>query len=57
MDFITKFPMSDGFDSIMVVVDRFSKMAYFIPHNDTDKRSTYRRTLLPSCNPTSWLST
>lgn len=31
MDFIVKLPMSGGFDSILVVVDIFSKMAHFIP--------------------------
>ncbi|MBW0506659.1 hypothetical protein O181_046374 [Austropuccinia psidii MF-1] len=31
MDFITQPPLSNSFDSILVVVDRFSKMAIFIP--------------------------
>ncbi|MBW0514952.1 hypothetical protein O181_054667 [Austropuccinia psidii MF-1] len=31
MDFITQLPLSNNFDSISVVVDRFSKMAIFIP--------------------------
>ncbi|MBW0583652.1 hypothetical protein O181_123367 [Austropuccinia psidii MF-1] len=31
MDFITQLPLSKSFDSILVVVDRFSKMAVFIP--------------------------
>ncbi|MBW0588260.1 hypothetical protein O181_127975 [Austropuccinia psidii MF-1] len=31
MDFITQFPLSNSFDSILVVVDRFSKMEIFIP--------------------------
>ena len=35
IDFITKLPRSDGFDSIMVVVDRFSKMAHFVPLTET----------------------
>ncbi|MBW0566997.1 hypothetical protein O181_106712, partial [Austropuccinia psidii MF-1] len=31
IDFITRLPLSNNFDSILVVVDRFSKMAIFIP--------------------------
>ncbi|MBW0546083.1 hypothetical protein O181_085798 [Austropuccinia psidii MF-1] len=31
MDFITQLPLSNNFDPILVVVDRFSKMAIFIP--------------------------
>ncbi|MBW0545544.1 hypothetical protein O181_085259 [Austropuccinia psidii MF-1] len=31
MDFITQLRLSNNFDSILVVVDRFSKMAIFIP--------------------------
>ncbi|MBW0508429.1 hypothetical protein O181_048144 [Austropuccinia psidii MF-1] len=31
MDFITQLPPSNSFDSILVIVDRFSKMAVFIP--------------------------
>ncbi|MBW0463368.1 hypothetical protein O181_003083 [Austropuccinia psidii MF-1] len=35
MDFITQFPLSKNFHSILVVVDRFSKMAIFIPNYGT----------------------
>ncbi|MBW0526742.1 hypothetical protein O181_066457 [Austropuccinia psidii MF-1] len=31
MDFITQLPLSNSFDSILVIVDSFSKMAVFIP--------------------------
>lgn len=31
MDFITCLPKSEGFETIVVVVDRFSKYATFIP--------------------------
>ncbi|MBW0472364.1 hypothetical protein O181_012079 [Austropuccinia psidii MF-1] len=31
MDFITQFPLSKTFDSILVVMERFSKIAIFIP--------------------------
>ena len=35
MDFMTHLPESKGFDSIIVVVDRVSKMAHFVPMRDT----------------------
>ncbi|MBW0552524.1 hypothetical protein O181_092239 [Austropuccinia psidii MF-1] len=31
MEFVTQLPLSNNFDSILVVLDRFSKMAIFIP--------------------------
>ncbi|MBW0576923.1 hypothetical protein O181_116638, partial [Austropuccinia psidii MF-1] len=31
VDFITQLPLSNSFDSILVIVDRFSKMVVFIP--------------------------
>ena len=31
MDFITDLPSSNSYDSIFVVVDRFTKMAHFVP--------------------------
>ena len=34
-DFITDLPLSNGFDSILMVVDRFSKETEFIPCNKT----------------------
>lgn len=35
MDFITDLPASNSFDSILVVVDRLTKMAHFIPTTKT----------------------
>jgi len=36
-DFITKLPLAQGYDSILMVVDRFIKMVHFIP--TTEKTS------------------
>ncbi len=35
MDFMVNLPPSTGFDAIMVVVDRFNKMAHFIPTKES----------------------
>ena len=35
MDFIEKLPQSSGFDTILVIVDRFTKQSLFIPTVDT----------------------
>ena len=35
MDFIEKLPFSSGFDTILVIVDRLSKQAIFVPTHDT----------------------
>jgi hypothetical protein len=35
MNFMVSLPPSRGFDVIMVVVDRFSKMAHFIPTKES----------------------
>jgi len=37
-DFITKLPLAQRYNTILVVVDRFTKMGYFIP--TTEKTST-----------------
>ena len=36
-DFITKLPLVQGYDAILVIVDRFTKMGHFIP---TTKRTS-----------------
>jgi hypothetical protein len=43
MDFMVSLPPSRGFDAIMVVVDRFSKMAHFIPTKDEVAAQEIRR--------------
>jgi len=37
-NFITKLPLAQGYNSILVVVDRFTKMAHFVP--TTERTST-----------------
>ena len=35
VDIITDLPLSNGYDSILVIIDRFSKEVEFIPCNKT----------------------
>ena len=37
-DFIVKLPLSRGYDSILVVCDQLTKMAYFIPTEKTSAK-------------------
>ncbi|MBW0590108.1 hypothetical protein O181_129823, partial [Austropuccinia psidii MF-1] len=52
MDFITQLPLSDSFDSILVIVDRIPKMAVFIPTmssiNSLDLAHIFSKNGLPS---------
>ena len=36
MDFITNLPLSNGFDAIFVIVDRFTKMLHLLPCHTID---------------------
>jgi hypothetical protein len=40
MDFITDLPLSEDSDSIMVIVNRFTKMSHFVPLKKDDKKAT-----------------
>ena len=35
MDFITDLPLVGGYDTVLVIVDQFSKMAQFVPCSKT----------------------
>jgi len=35
MDFITKLPLSNGYDSIRVIINRKTKSAHFLPIKET----------------------
>ena len=39
MDFITDLPLSNGYNSIWVMVDPFSKMAHFVPLKANGKKT------------------
>jgi hypothetical protein len=39
MDFIVELPISNGCSSIWVIIDRFTKMAHFIPLKDDAKKA------------------
>jgi len=40
MDFITELPVSEGYDQLWVIIDRFTKMAHFIPLKTNGKTAT-----------------
>jgi hypothetical protein len=39
MDFITDFLLSEGCDQLWVIIDRFTKMVYFIPLKKKDNKA------------------
>jgi len=41
MDFITELPVSENCNQLWVVVDRFSKMAHFIPLPQNEKMAAH----------------
>jgi hypothetical protein len=40
MDFITDLPLSEGCDQLWVVIDRFTKMAHFVPLPKSEKTAS-----------------
>jgi len=40
MDFITELPLSENCDQLWVIIDRFTKMAHFIPLEKENKTAT-----------------
>ena len=45
MDFITDLPVSEGCDQLWVIIDRFTKMAHFIPLPRNEKTATHLATI------------
>jgi hypothetical protein len=41
MDFITDLPLAEDCDQLWVIVDRFPKMAHFIPVHKDQKKAEY----------------
>jgi hypothetical protein len=39
MDFIIDLPLSDGYDQLWVIIDRYTKMAHFIPLKKKEKKA------------------
>ena len=37
MDFITELPLSEGYDQLWVIIDRFTKVAQFLPLKKEEK--------------------
>jgi len=56
MDFIEQLPSSTGFTVILVVVDRLSKQAIFIPTHDTITSPELAKTLPAPCILQAWCS-
>jgi hypothetical protein len=41
MDFITDLPLSEDYDELWVIIDRFTKMAHFIPLKKEQKTAEH----------------
>jgi hypothetical protein len=54
MDFMVSLPPSRGFNAIMMMVDRFSKMAHFIPTKDSATAQEIKRLFFHTCFQASW---
>jgi len=46
MDFITDLPKSEGYDAILVVIDRLTKMSHFIPCNKDMNARQFAKTFI-----------
>ena len=46
MDFITDLPKSEGYDTILVVIDRMTKMSHFIPCNKDMNTRQFAKTFI-----------
>ena len=43
VDFITHLPLSNGFDAVLVIVDRLTKMRHYVPCHMTDNAEDVSR--------------
>jgi len=46
MDFITDLPKSKGYDAILVVIDRLTKMSHFVPYNKDMNARQFAKTFI-----------
>lgn len=48
LDFIVKLPVSEGYDSVLVVVNRLTKMAHFLPCNEASSTEEFAQLFFKS---------